>query len=477
MVFLTPYHINIKEYMSDIKFGTDGWRAIIAQEYTVDNVKRVAEATAVWMEQNEMDTVVIGYDCRFAGQLFAEASARVFGAHKIKVKMADKFVSTPMVSLAVVKLKADVGVVITASHNPPSYNGFKLKSSYGGPTIPDHIAEVEGLIPSKHLQRLPSLGKMKDDGLLEYVDLEQMYYDHVYASFDMDLIKSSGLKLAYDAMYGAGMDILPRLFPDAKLFHCDFNPSFKGQAPEPILRNLGEIQSYITENDVDLGLANDGDADRIGLFDNEGNFIDSHHILLLLLYYLYKYKNLDGKVVVTFSVTDKMKLLAEKFGLDFEVTKIGFKYIAEIMTKEDILVGGEESGGLAVKGHIPERDGIWIGIVIMEFMAKTGKSLKELIQMVYDEVGSFASDRDDLHIDNETKEKVIANCKEGAYDSFGSYKVLRTETIDGFKFHVSDDSWVMIRPSGTEPVLRVYAEAPDAAEVRRILDATRETII
>jgi phosphomannomutase len=197
----------------------------------------------------------------------------------------------------------------------------------------------------------------------------------------------------------------------------------------------------------------------------------------LLLYYLHKYKNLDGKVVVTFSVTDKMKLLAEKFGLDFEVTKIGFKYIAEIMTKEDILVGGEESGGLAVKGHIPERDGIWIGIVIMEFMAKTGKSLKELIQMVYDEVGTFASDRDDLHIDNETKEKVIANCKEGAYDSFGSYKVLRTETIDGFKFHVSDDSWVMIRPSGTEPVLRVYAEAPDANEVRRILDATRETII
>jgi len=464
--------------MSDIRFGTDGWRAIIAQEYTVDNVKRVAEATALWMEQNKMDKVVIGYDCRFAGQLFAEASARVFGAHQIKVLLADKFVSTPMVSLGVVKLNAGVGVVITASHNPPSYNGFKLKSSFGGPTIPAHITEVEGLIPSRPLQRVPSLDKMKSEGLLEYIDLEQMYYDHVYDGFDMDLIKSSGIRLAYDAMYGAGQDVLPRIFPNAKLFHCDFNPSFMGQAPEPILRNLGEMSEYIkSSGEIDLGLANDGDADRIGLFDHEGNFIDSHHILLLLLYYLYKHKNLDGKVIVTFSVTDKMKLLAEKFGLDFEVTKIGFKYIAEIMTKEDILVGGEESGGLAVKGHIPERDGIWIGLVIMEFMAKTGKSLRELIQLVYDEVGTFASDRDDLHIDNEVKERVISNCKEGVYTSFGPYKVIGTETTDGYKYHLSDNSWVMLRPSGTEPVLRVYSEAPDMAEVRRILDATRDTIL
>lgn len=463
--------------MSDIKFGTDGWRAIIADTYTLDNVKRVAEATAQWMEQHDMNQVVIGYDCRFGGRMFARASAQVFGAHKIKVLMGHKFVSTPMVSLGTVKTKSGVGVVITASHNPPSYNGYKLKSAFGGPTVPSDIAAVEALIPAKALKRLPSIEKLIDEGLFEEIDLEQMYYDHVFNSFDMDLIRSSGLKMAYDAMYGAGQDILPRIITDAELLHCDFNPWFQGQAPEPILRNLGELRDLMRDSDkYDLGLANDGDADRIGLFDAEGNFVDSHHILLLLLYYLYKYKELRGKVVVTFSVTSKMEKLAELLGLDFEVTKIGFKYIAEIMTKEDILVGGEESGGLAVKGHIPERDGIWIGLVIMEFMALTGKSLKELIQMVYDEVGTFASGRDDLHIDNEMKERVISNCKEGVYTAFGPYTVQRSESLDGFKFHLSDDSWTMIRPSGTEPVLRVYAEASDDQEVRRILDAVGGTL-
>ena len=463
--------------MSNIKFGTDGWRAIIAESYTVDNVKRVAEATAIWMEQNDMNRVVIGFDCRFGGPMFSRAAAQVFGAHKIQVLLDENFASTPMVSLGVVKLKADMGVVITASHNPPTYNGFKLKSGFGGPTVPADITAVENLIPAKALQHVPSLEKMKESGLLETVDLEEIYYDHVYASFDMDAIHNSGIKLAYDAMYGAGQNILPRLVPDATLLHCDYNPSFRGTAPEPIARNLGELSELMGKGDHHLGLANDGDADRIGLYDASGKFVDSHHILLLLLYYLHKHKGMNGKVVVTFSVTDKMKRLAEKWGMDVEITKIGFKYIAEIMTREDILVGGEESGGLAVKGHIPERDGIWIGLVIMEFMAKTGKSLEELIQMVYDEVGSFWSDRDDLHIDNETKEKVIARCIEGDYTSFGPYTVKSTENVDGFKFRLTDDSWVMIRPSGTEPVLRVYAEAPDAAEVRRVLDATRETIL
>lgn len=463
--------------MNEIKFGTDGWRAIIAETYTVDNVKRVAEAVANWMEQHEMDRVVIGYDCRFGGEMFAKAAARVFGSHSIKVLLGDKFASTPMVSLAVVKTNSDMGVVITASHNPPSYNGFKLKSKFGGPTIPADITAIEDLIPAKHLQHLPSLDKLEEDNLIESIDLEQMYYDHVYDSFDMQAILHSGIKLAYDGMYGAGQDILPRLIPNAKLLHCDFNPSFHGTAPEPIDRNLEELRELMRSGGFDLGLANDGDADRIGLYDDQGNFVDSHHILLLLLYYLHRYKGLKGKVVVTFSVTDKMRRLAEKWGLDFEVTKIGFKYIAEIMTTEDILVGGEESGGLAVKGHIPERDGIWIGLVIMEFMAKTGKSLRELIQIVYDEVGTFASERDDLHIENDTKERVIANCVEGAYTAFGPYKVESTESIDGFKFRLGNGSWVMIRPSGTEPVLRVYAEGPNYEEVRKILDATRDTIL
>lgn len=470
--------INKTEQMTQIKFGTDGWRAIIADDYTVENVRRVAEGTAKWMQQQGMRQVVIGYDCRFGGKLFAETSARVFGAFGIKVLMGHKFVSTPMVSLGVVRTASDLGVVITASHNPPSYNGFKLKSSYGGPTVPSDITAVENLVPAHAITDTPSLAGMRSNGLYEEVDLEQMYFYHVVTSFDLDTIKSSGLKIAYDAMYGAGQDVLPRILPDAVLLHCDYNPSFKGQAPEPILRNLGALASLMQSgSDLALGLANDGDADRIGLFDAEGNFIDSHHILLLLLYYMYHYKKMDGKVVITFSVTDKMLRMAEKYGLATEVTQIGFKYIAEIMTREDILVGGEESGGLAVKGHIPERDGIWIGLVILEFMARTGKSLRELIDMVYAEVGPFVCDRDDLHITESQKAAVIAGCKGGRWSAFGSYQVKGSESLDGFKYILSEDAWVMIRPSGTEPVLRVYVQAPDSAEARRILDATRNTIL
>jgi phosphomannomutase len=284
--------------------------------------------------------------------------------------------------------------------------------------------------------------------------------------------------LAYDALYGAGQRIVNKLLPNAAVLHCENNPSFYGQAPEPILRNLTEVSALIAaRDDLQVGLANDGDADRIGMFDASGNFVDSHHILLLLLHYQYKYKGLKGKVVITFSVTDKMRKMAELYGLEVEVTKIGFKYIAEIMMTDDVLVGGEESGGLAVKGHIPERDGVWIGLMILEFMAKTGKTLEELIQEVYDVVGSFAFDRYDLHLQEAQKQSIIAACNARTYTAFGDYQVQRVEDLDGYKFHLSDDEWLMIRPSGTEPVLRVYAQAATLDDARKILDAAKATLL
>ena len=326
--------------MTKIKFGTDGWRAIIAKEYTVDNVKRVAEGAARWMKSKNYNKVVIGHDTRFGGKMFAEITTRVMGACGIKVNLAKGYVSTPMVSLGVVKTKSDLGVVITASHNPPSYNGFKLKSNFGGPSIPSDVEAVENLIPDACTLELPTLEEMFESGLLNYVDLESIYLDHVEQNFDMDAIRNADFKIAYDAMYGAGQRAVMKLLPDAVGIHCDENPSFRGQAPEPIDRNLQELSDLIKNNpSIKVGLANDGDADRIGLYDEDGNFVDSHHILLLLLLYTYKYKGLEGKVVVTFSVTDKMKKLAALFGQEIEVTKIGFKYIAEIMTKEDVLVG------------------------------------------------------------------------------------------------------------------------------------------
>ncbi len=459
-----------------IKFGTDGWRAIIGDEYTVANVRRIATGTALWLKSQNAKNVVIGHDTRFAGQLFAETTARVMGAHGIHVNLAKGFVSTPMVSLGTVKTKSDLGIVITASHNPPSYNGFKLKSKHGSPSIPDDVNIVEDLIPNTADDKLPTIQEMLENGLLTYVDLEGMYDEHARNSFDIAAMQNVGL--AYDAMYGAGQRSVQRLLPNAVTLHCDQNPGFHGQAPEPIMRNLTKLSALLAANPaLTVGLANDGDADRIGMCDEDGNFVDSHHLLLLLLHYLHKYKGLTGKVVVTFSVTDKMRKMAEAYNLDFEVTKIGFKYIAEIMLKEDVLVGGEESGGLAVKGHIPERDGVWMGLMILEFMAKTGKTLKQLVQEVYDVVGSFSFDRYDLHLSEALKQTIIANCKANNYKNFGNYTVQNTEDLDGFKFYLSDTEWLMIRPSGTEPVLRVYAQAPTFAAANKILEAAKTTLL
>ncbi len=459
-----------------IKFGTDGWRAIIAEEYTVENVARVSLATAAWVKQNfENPSIVIGHDCRFAGDLFMRTAAKVFVNAGIKVKMAEGFISTPMISLAAVKLKCSIGVVITASHNPPSYNGFKLKSHHGGPLSPGLVQEIEDIIPEECGLDLENISL--DSSLVEWVDLETMYVDHAKANFDLKAIEDSGLVLAYDAMYGAGQNVLKRLLPNMHFLHCEHNPSFMGQAPEPIAKNLKPLEEFIkAEGNIDCALATDGDADRIGLYNGKAEFIDSHHIILLLVHYLAKYKGMTGKVATAFSTTPRVKVMADHYNLPSEVVKIGFKYIADIMVAEDVLVGGEESGGIATKGHIPERDGIWMGLIIWEFMAKSGKSLDDLIDEVYEIVGAFKFERNDLHITEALKLKAIANCENGVYTNFGKYTVDNVGTIDGFKFFFDENRWLMIRPSGTEPVLRTYAEAPTMEEVRDILAIAEATI-
>jgi len=461
--------------MTKIKFGTDGWRAIIAKEYTVDNVARVSLATAEWLIKNfDNPSVVIGHDCRYAGEMFAETAAKVFAGEGVKVYLAKGFVSTPMVSLGVVKQSASLGVVITASHNPPSYNGYKLKGYFGGPLLPDQVQEVENLISDTHGLDLNSLTLEA----VEYIDLEGMYVEHVKAYFDLDVINNSDLSLAYDPMFGAGKAVLPRLIPKTNLIHNDDNPGFYGTAPEPIHRNLQEFSDLIKDSgDIDCGLATDGDADRIGLYNNSGKFIDSHHLILLLIHYLVNYKGMSGKVVTAFSCSVKVDKMCAHYGLEHETVKIGFKHISGIMVKEDVLLGGEESGGIAIKGHIPERDGIWIGLVIWEYMAKTGKSLDDLIQEVYDIVGNFAFERIDLHLEEDKKLNIVESCENGAYSQFGDLSVKRIETTDGFKYFFDEDSWVMIRPSGTEPVLRTYAEAPTQAQAFELLKKVHDTLL
>jgi len=462
---------------ASIKFGTDGWRAIIAKDFTVDNVKRVSAGVAAWLNERYKDpAVVIGHDCRFGGKMFMEEAAKVFILHGIQVYYNEGFVTTPMVSLATLQLKAQMGVVITASHNPPEYNGYKLKGSFGGPLLPEHIEEVEKLIPDV----VPDTNPIELANHPKYIckDLRSMYISAVKNTFDLQAIHDSPFRFGYDAMYGAGQAVMNELFPEIELLHCTENPGFGGIAPEPILRNLKEFSEFIRlSQSVDCGLATDGDADRIGLFDEQGNFVDSHHIILLLIHYLVKYKGMSGKVITAFSVSEKVKKLCAHYGLEQHTTPIGFKHITGYMLNGDVLLGGEESGGIAVKGHIPERDGIWMGLIIWEFMAKSGKTLRELINEVYAIVGPFTYERLDLHLHEDQKQRIVAACKKGIFKQLGGYEIKRTETIDGHKFHFDNEAWLLIRASGTEPVLRIYGETATAEETKSWLEAVKNQLL
>lgn len=467
--------------MVKIKFGTDGWRAVIAKEFTVDNVARVAIATANWLNNNYKNpSVVIGNDFRFAGELFSETVAKVLANNGIKVYLSNKKVSTPAISLAIKKLNASLGVVITASHNPPSYNGYKLKGEHGGPLLEEDIKNVESLIPDKNDFFLDDINfdKLISDKKIILTDIEEIYVKHVFENFDIEKIKNSKFKFAFDAMYGAGQDIMKKILPDIDLLHCENNPTFKGIPPEPLHKNLQEFSNYIKNSgNISCGLAVDGDADRIALYDSKGNYIDSHHIILILIYYLHKFKNQTGKVVTGFSSTVKVEKLCSHFNIDVQRVHIGFKDICSVMLKEKVLVGGEESGGIAISSHLPERDGIWMGLTIWQFMIETGKSIEQIINEIYAITGEFAYERSDLHINDDLKQKIIKNCKENKYKNFENYKVKTVDDFDGYKYFFNDNEWLMIRPSGTEPVLRTYAESRTKKEALDILEKCKKTIL
>ncbi len=467
--------------MTKIKFGTDGWRAIIGREYTEDNVARVALATAKWMNEKFINPkVVIGFDCRFGGKMFSGAAAKVLATNGVKVLLSSEFCSTPMVSYATVKHQADVGVVITASHNPPEYNGYKLKGAYGGPMLTADVDEVEALIldtNSIDLQAI-KISDLEKDGSLTIIDTHDMYVDHIRKSFDIEAIKNCGLSFGYDAMYGAGRRVMREVFPDITFLHTDDNPGFEGVAPEPILRNLSELTETIKlSQNIDCSVATDGDADRIGMCDSQGNFVDAHHIILLLIKYLKEEKGMDGKVITAFSCSVRVEKLCKALGIEQITTKIGFKYVCEHLIEGGFLLGGEESGGMAIQGHIPERDGIWIGLTIWEYMAKSGKSLEELIEDVYEIVGPFAFERIDLHLEEAQKLQIMDDCASGSIKELGGRAVVRVDDTDGFKFFFSEDEWLMIRPSGTEPVLRTYCESSSSEKAISILKAAHKQLL
>ncbi len=466
--------------MHPIKFGTDGWRAVIAEDYTFDNLERVARATGQWIKRIAVGSpsAVVGYDTRFQGHAFAARTAEVLVSIGIRVRLADSFVTTPAVSWAAKEHGCDAGVVITASHNPPKYSGFKLKSRHGGPADPAMIAEVEaemGRLDTGFERR--DLEELEGEGLVEMYNLREAYRHVLKDRLDIEGIRRSGLKIGCDPMWGAGMGTVTDLLGRENVVevHDEHNPGMRGQAPEPIERNLEYLSRLVREEDCDVGLAFDGDADRIGMMDEEGRFVDSHKILSLLVKYLHEEKGMGGAIVKTFSTTDMLDRMGEQYGLPVETTKIGFKYIAPRIIEGDVLVGGEESGGLAVKGHVPERDGIYIGLTVVEMMMARGRKLSELVEELQDEFGPLYAARDDLHTTPEKKDRFVRRLAEDPPREVAGEPVREVETLDGAKLRLAD-GWLMFRPSGTEPVLRVYAEASTQERAERLVAAGVEMV-
>lgn len=464
-----------------IKFGTDGWRAVISKDFTFENVAIVAQAIAdyVLSENKAHQGLVIGYDSRFLSREYAEECAKVICSNDIKVYLTNKITPTPVVSYAVKYLNTAGGIMVTASHNPPEYNGIKFKAEYGGSALPDIIADIE-----KHLFRsqvkMGELREAKVQGLLEYIDADQMYFDHIKTLVNLDLIKSLQAKIIIDPMYGAGSGYVKRLLKEIGVecleIRSEHNPGFGGVNPEPIDKNLGSLIDEVRSQNAHVGLATDGDADRIGAIDAAGDFINSHQIYALLLRHLIEKRGWSGGVVKTFSTTQMIDKLAEKYGIKAFETPIGFKYICELFLSEDILIGGEESGGIGIKNHIPERDGILISLLLLEIMATYQQPLGEILKGLMDEIGFHYYDRIDLHLSMDKKEKLMNELRSGTINIVANTRVAKVETLDGVKFIMNDNSWLLFRASGTEPVVRVYAEANCLEKVQEYLGFGRGII-
>ncbi|MAT39960.1 MAG: phosphomannomutase [Ectothiorhodospiraceae bacterium] len=464
--------------MTKIKFGTDGWRGIIAEDYTFENVEKVALAFAQYYKKHPKIErgVVVGGDARFGSQDFAERAAQVIASQGIKVALADGVVSTPMLSLGIIKKRAAAGVMITASHNPPQWNGFKIKAEFGGSALMKDIKKIEArvakILESGKAPKIKPMDQLRKEGLIRDADLRKPYVNDITKKIDFSAIKKSGLKIAYDVMYGAAFGVMDMLYPDATMIHNEHNPGFKGIAPEPLAKNLQEFIQLIIKEKFDYGLVTDGDADRLGAVDDHGNYISTQLIIPILLKYLVEEKKQKGSVVKTVSVSDIVTKMCEKYGLKLYEKPVGFKYVTEIMVKEKVLIGGEESGGVGMAVHIPERDGIYNGLLLAEYLAKSGKTLSEAVQEIYDEYGKVYYDRIDMRTTEKNKNAIMAKCEKGL-KTLGSHEVLSTETKDGYKFRV-DGGWLLIRASGTEPILRLYAEADSRAKMQALLKAAQE---
>ncbi|MBU4217768.1 MAG: phosphoglucomutase/phosphomannomutase family protein [Actinobacteria bacterium] len=465
-----------------IKFGTDGWRGVIADDFTFDRLWLVACAISRYVVRSasgDPPRMLVGYDTRFNSGGFAELCAVAASRHGIDVKMSGSFVSTPSISYATVDLEADGAIMITASHNPARYSGIKFKAAYGGSATGAITASIEEELRRVEEDPPPRPDFLFEDvlaeGGVELFDPVPRYLDKVVSMVDADVFPAGDIKVVFDPMYGAGQGLfteaMRRLGMDCLEIHGVHNPLFPGLHPEPIGDNLDGLKEAVVSGGCNVGIAVDGDADRVTAVDATGRFISSHMVFALLLKHLVEVRGWSGDVVKTVSTTTMIDRLCDRYGLELHVVPVGFKYICDLMLEQDILMGGEESGGTGIKNYIPERDGILVGLLLVEIIATHGKTLGQLVDELMDSLGRrFVYLRRDMELTRAHKEALLENL--GALESaeIGGQEVTNLVTIDGLKFHRADGSWLMLRVSGTEAVVRVYAEAASQQEVEDLID-------
>jgi len=460
-----------------IKFGTDGWRGMIAEDYTFENVRRTSQGFASYLleQGNEGKWVVVGYDKRFHSENFAAAVAEVLSGNGLNVYLTNGATPTPVIAFAVVNKKACAAVNVTASHNPPTDNGFKVRDENGGAIDPEGLTRIEGLIPDSVQEvKRKNIKDAVSDGSVVYFDAGEAYFTHVQKFVDIQKIKDAGLTILVDPMWGNGAGWFTKLLGGGKTkiieIHNERNPSFpEMKRPEPIRPNIDVGLKATVDNKADVLLITDGDADRCGIGDENGEFVNQLRVYALLAYYLLEIRGERGDIVKTLSTTTMLNKLGKMYDVPVHETGVGFKYVAPKMMETNALIGGEESGGYAFRNNVPERDGILGGLYFLDFMVRTGKKPTELLKMLFDKVGEHFYDRIDTPFsgDRKMREQKILDAKP---ESIGGLKVTELVTVDGFQFKLEDGGWLLIRFSGTEPIMRVYCETTHEDKVQAILD-------
>jgi phosphomannomutase len=460
-----------------IEFGTDGWRAVISEDFTFANVRRVAQAVAKWTYETRAGpepAMVVGFDTRFLSDRYAIEVARVLAGNGIRVYLTRADAPTPVVSYAVRYLAATGGLMITASHNPPRYNGIKLKTASGGSASNADCRRVEEYLEQEDEVRAMEYADAQKCGLIERFDPAPAYSAHLETLVRRDIISSRAGRVVVDAMYGAGRDYIRNWLAGTgwyvKQIRGEMNPGFGGIHPEPIMPYLEALRKKVLIGHFPIGVATDGDADRTGAMDGCGRFVDPHTIFALVLQHLVERRGLQGTVVKSVSMTRMVDRLCEHYGLPIRETPVGFGYISDLMMSEDVLIGGEESGGISIKGHIPQGDGILLGLLLLEIVAETGASLVELQRDLQTSFGPTHYARRDMKLPRPVnKKEMTARLAGDAPARIAGVDVQKVQSNDGVKYLMSDGGWLLIRPSGTEAVLRVYAEAPEIRQTEALL--------